>query len=54
MFFQVTFATGSKARDMAKIRELALQRPLPARAVVLGEIKGRSGRLAVQAESAAR
>jgi undecaprenyl phosphate-alpha-L-ara4FN deformylase len=44
---------GAAIVRMAKIRELAMQRPLPARAVVLGEIKGRSGRLAVQAESAA-
>jgi undecaprenyl phosphate-alpha-L-ara4FN deformylase len=45
--------SGAEIMRMAKIRELALQRPVPARAVVLGEIKGRSGRLAVQAESAA-
>jgi peptidoglycan/xylan/chitin deacetylase (PgdA/CDA1 family) len=45
--------SGAEIMRMAKIRELAMQRPLPARAVVLGEIKGRSGRLAVQAESAA-
>jgi peptidoglycan/xylan/chitin deacetylase (PgdA/CDA1 family) len=44
--------SGAEIMRMAKIRELAMQRPLPARAVVLGEIKGRSGRLAVQAESA--
>jgi undecaprenyl phosphate-alpha-L-ara4FN deformylase len=45
--------SGAEIMRMAKIRELAMQRPLPGRAVVLGEIKGRSGRLAVQAESAA-
>jgi undecaprenyl phosphate-alpha-L-ara4FN deformylase len=45
--------SGAKVVRMATIRELAMQRTLPARAVVLGEIKGRSGRLAVQAESAA-
>jgi undecaprenyl phosphate-alpha-L-ara4FN deformylase len=45
--------SGAEIVRMARIRELALQRPLPARAVVMGEIKGRSGRLAVQAESAA-
>lgn len=38
---------------MAKIHELAVQRPLPARAVLMGEVAGRSGRLAVQAEGAA-
>jgi hypothetical protein len=37
---------------MATIHELALQRPLPARAVVMGEVAGRSGLLAVQADSA--
>jgi undecaprenyl phosphate-alpha-L-ara4FN deformylase len=45
--------SGAAITRMAKIHEIAMQRPLPARAVVLGEIKGRSGRLAVQAESAA-
>jgi undecaprenyl phosphate-alpha-L-ara4FN deformylase len=45
--------SGAEIVRMARIRELALQRPLPTRAVVMGEIKGRSGRLAVQAESAA-
>ena len=45
--------SGASITRMAKIHEIAMQRPLPARAVVLGEIKGRSGRLAVQAESAA-
>jgi hypothetical protein len=34
---------------MAKIHELAMQRTLPVRTVVMGEITGRSGRLAVQA-----
>jgi undecaprenyl phosphate-alpha-L-ara4FN deformylase len=38
---------------MAKIHELALRRPLPARAVVMGEVAGRSGTLAVQAAGAA-
>ncbi|MGC1522304.1 MAG: polysaccharide deacetylase family protein [Steroidobacteraceae bacterium] len=42
---------GALITRMAKIRELAMRRTLPARAVVMGEIKGRSGRLAVQAES---
>jgi hypothetical protein len=36
---------------MAKIHELAIQRPLPARAVIMGEVAGRSGQLAVQAAS---
>ncbi|MEA3150575.1 MAG: undecaprenyl phosphate-alpha-L-ara4FN deformylase [Gammaproteobacteria bacterium] len=38
---------------MADIRSRALQRPLPTRAVIEGEIPGRSGLLAVQASSAA-
>jgi peptidoglycan/xylan/chitin deacetylase (PgdA/CDA1 family) len=45
--------SGAEIVRMARIRELAVQRPLPARAVVLGEIRGRSGQLAVQADSAA-
>ena len=40
---------GAVLTRMAKIHELALQRPLPGRRVVMGEIKGRSGLLAVQA-----
>ena len=44
---------GAGLMRMAKIRDLAMQRSLPVRAVVMGEIKGRSGRLAVQAQSAA-
>jgi len=42
-------ASGASITRMAKIHELAMQRPLPARAVVMGEVAGRSGRLAVQA-----
>ena len=38
---------------MADIHELAMQRPLPAGSVVMGEVAGRSGQLAVQAPSAA-
>jgi hypothetical protein len=38
---------------MAQIHSLALQRPLPTRAVIEGEIPGRSGLLAVQAAGAA-
>ena len=45
--------SGASIMRMAKIHEVAMQRPLPARAVVMGEIAGRSGLLAVQAESAA-
>jgi hypothetical protein len=33
---------------MAQIRELAMRQPLPVRAVIEGEIPGRSGLLAVQ------
>ena len=40
---------GAVITRMAKIHELAMQRTLPVRSVVMGEIKGRSGRLAVQA-----
>jgi undecaprenyl phosphate-alpha-L-ara4FN deformylase len=45
--------SGARVSRMAKIHELAMQRPLPCKAVVMGEVAGRSGRLAVQAESAA-
>jgi hypothetical protein len=34
---------------MAEIHELAMRRPLPTRSVIMGEVAGRSGRLAVQA-----
>ena len=44
---------GAIVTRMAHIRELALQRQLPTRAVIEGEIPGRSGLLAVQAASAA-
>jgi peptidoglycan/xylan/chitin deacetylase (PgdA/CDA1 family) len=43
---------GASITRMATIHERAMQRPLPARAVVMGEVAGRSGLLAVQAESA--
>lgn len=46
-------AAGASITRMARIHELATQRPLPARAVVMGEVAGRSGRLAVQAQSGA-
>src|SRR5579863_7569905 len=45
-------ASGASITRMATIHELAMRRPLPARAVVMGEVAGRSGLLAVQAESA--
>jgi undecaprenyl phosphate-alpha-L-ara4FN deformylase len=38
--------SGASITRMAKIHELAVQRPLPARAVVMGEVAGRSGLLA--------
>ena len=44
--------SGASITRMATIHELAMQRPLPARAVVMGEVAGRSGLLAVQADSA--
>jgi peptidoglycan/xylan/chitin deacetylase (PgdA/CDA1 family) len=48
-------AAGAAGVRMERIRELVAERPLPMRAVVRGEIPGRSGFLAVQAaDSAAR
>ena len=44
---------GALIARMATIHEVAMQRALPARAVVMGEVAGRSGLLAVQAQSAA-
>jgi undecaprenyl phosphate-alpha-L-ara4FN deformylase len=44
--------SGALMTRMAKIHELAMSRPLPVRAVVMGEIAGRSGRLAVSAAPA--
>jgi undecaprenyl phosphate-alpha-L-ara4FN deformylase len=44
--------SGAQIARMAKVHELAVRRPLPARAVVMGEVAGRSGRLAVQAARA--
>jgi undecaprenyl phosphate-alpha-L-ara4FN deformylase len=41
--------SGAVIARMAKIHELATRRPLPARSVVMGEVAGRSGLLAVQA-----
>lgn len=45
--------SGASITRMAQIHELAVRRPLPIRSVVLGEIAGRSGTLAVQAPSVA-
>jgi undecaprenyl phosphate-alpha-L-ara4FN deformylase len=45
--------SGASITRMAEIHELAMQRPLPVRSVVMGEVAGRSGQLAVQAASAA-
>ena len=44
--------SGAQVTRMAKIHERAMQRPLPRRAVVQGEVPGRSGLLAVQAPGA--
>jgi hypothetical protein len=44
---------GASITRMATVHERAMQRPLPARAVVMGEVAGRSGLLAVQAQSTA-
>ena len=45
--------SGATITRMATIHALATQRPLPTRAVIMGEIPGRSGSLAVQAPGAA-
>lgn len=44
--------SGAALTRMAGIHEAAMRRPLPARAVVMGEVAGRSGRLAVSAAPA--
>jgi undecaprenyl phosphate-alpha-L-ara4FN deformylase len=44
--------SGALITRMAKIHELAMRRPLPAQAVVMGEVAGRSGLLAVPAARA--
>ncbi|HXI49113.1 MAG TPA: polysaccharide deacetylase family protein [Steroidobacteraceae bacterium] len=41
-------AAGAKVTRMAGIRELAVQRPLPDQTVIMGEVPGRSGLLAIQ------
>jgi hypothetical protein len=43
---------GAEITRMAKILERSRERPLPARAVIMGEVPGRSGRLAVSAAPA--
>jgi undecaprenyl phosphate-alpha-L-ara4FN deformylase len=45
--------SGATITRMATIHDLAMRRPLPAREVIMGEVAGRSGLLAVQAASAA-
>jgi undecaprenyl phosphate-alpha-L-ara4FN deformylase len=45
-------AAGAKITRMAAIRELAVQRPLPDQTVIMGEVPGRSGLLAIQPASA--
>jgi peptidoglycan/xylan/chitin deacetylase (PgdA/CDA1 family) len=44
--------SGASITSMARIHESAMQRPLPTRAVVMGEVAGRSGLLAVSAAQA--
>jgi undecaprenyl phosphate-alpha-L-ara4FN deformylase len=46
-------AAGAILTSMADIHQLAMQQPLPTRTVVMGEIPGRSGTLAVQAPGSA-
>jgi undecaprenyl phosphate-alpha-L-ara4FN deformylase len=41
-------AGGAKIMRMAAIRELSLKRPLPDQTVIMGEVPGRSGLLAIQ------
>jgi undecaprenyl phosphate-alpha-L-ara4FN deformylase len=41
-------AAGAKITRMAKIHELGIQRPMPEQTVIMGEIPGRSGTLAIQ------
>jgi undecaprenyl phosphate-alpha-L-ara4FN deformylase len=40
---------GASITRLAEIREIALRHPLPVREVIMGDVAGRSGRLAVQA-----
>jgi undecaprenyl phosphate-alpha-L-ara4FN deformylase len=46
-------SSGAAVTRMARIHELALRQPLPLRSVVMGEVAGRSGLLAVQAPAPA-
>ena len=46
-------AAGAVMTSMADVHGLVMQRPLPTRTVVMGEIPGRSGTLAVQAPGSA-
>jgi len=41
--------SGASITRMARIREIAMQGPLPSRSVVMGEVAGRSGLLAISA-----
>src|SRR3984893_13143153 len=43
---------GASVTRMATLHEVALRRPLPGQAVVMGEVAGRSGRLAISAARA--
>jgi undecaprenyl phosphate-alpha-L-ara4FN deformylase len=45
--------SGASLLRMTDIHELAVRRPLPVRAVIMGEVAGRSGQLAVQGDGAA-
>jgi undecaprenyl phosphate-alpha-L-ara4FN deformylase len=45
-------SAGASITRMAKIRELALERPLPDQRVIMAEVPGRSGLLAVQPPNA--
>jgi undecaprenyl phosphate-alpha-L-ara4FN deformylase len=44
-------AAGAKVTRMAGIRELSLKKPLPDQTVIMGEVPGRSGLLAIQPAS---
>jgi hypothetical protein len=41
-------ASGANITRMAKIRALSVQTPMPEQAVIMGEVPGRSGQLAIQ------
>jgi undecaprenyl phosphate-alpha-L-ara4FN deformylase len=44
-------AAGARIVRMAAIRDLAIQRPMPDQTVIMGEVPGRSGLLALQPQS---